>query len=39
MRWTASYPEPKRDVTGPFQMSIEDVFSIKGRGTVGTVVS
>jgi elongation factor Tu len=29
-------PEPKRDVDKPFQMSIEDVFSIKGRGTVGT---
>ncbi|MGB4257233.1 MAG: elongation factor Tu [Phycisphaerae bacterium] len=29
-------PDPKRDVDKPFQMSIEDVFSIKGRGTVGT---
>src|SRR6185295_6827081 len=29
-------PEPKRDIDKPFQMSIEDVFSIKGRGTVGT---
>ena len=29
-------PEPKRDVDQAFQMSIEDVFSIKGRGTVGT---
>jgi len=29
-------PEPKRDVDKPFQMSTEDVFSIKGRGTVGT---
>jgi len=29
-------PEPKRDIDKPFQMPIEDVFSIKGRGTVGT---
>jgi len=29
-------PEPKRDVDLPFLMPIEDVFSIKGRGTVGT---
>jgi elongation factor Tu len=29
-------PEPKRDVDKPFLMPIEDVFSIKGRGTVGT---
>jgi elongation factor Tu len=29
-------PEPQRQVDQPFQMSIEDVFSIKGRGTVGT---
>ena len=29
-------PEPKRDVDKPFLMSIEDVFSIKGRGTVVT---
>jgi len=29
-------PEPERDIDKPFQMSIEDVFSIKGRGTVGT---
>ncbi|HOW72983.1 MAG TPA: elongation factor Tu [Phycisphaerae bacterium] len=29
-------PEPARDIDKPFQMSIEDVFSIKGRGTVGT---
>jgi elongation factor Tu len=29
-------PEPKRDIDKPFQMSVEDVFSIKGRGTVGT---
>jgi len=29
-------PEPKRDKDKPFMMSIEDVFSIKGRGTVVT---
>ncbi|NLX12708.1 MAG: elongation factor Tu [Phycisphaerales bacterium] len=29
-------PEPKRALDMDFQMSIEDVFSIKGRGTVGT---
>jgi len=29
-------PEPKRDVDKPFLMHIEDVFSIKGRGTVAT---
>ncbi len=29
-------PEPTRDIDKPFIMSIEDVFSIKGRGTVGT---
>ncbi len=29
-------PEPKREIEKPFLMSIEDVFSIKGRGTVGT---
>ncbi len=29
-------PEPKRDVEKEFLMPIEDVFSIKGRGTVGT---
>ena len=29
-------PEPARDVDLPFLMPIEDVFSIKGRGTVGT---
>ena len=27
---------PKREIDKPFLMSIEDVFSIKGRGTVGT---
>ena len=29
-------PEPAREIDKPFLMSIEDVFSIKGRGTVGT---
>jgi elongation factor Tu len=29
-------PEPVRDVDKPFMMPIEDVFSIKGRGTVVT---
>ena len=30
------FPEPKRDLDKPFLMPIEDVFSIKGRGTVVT---
>ncbi|MEX2381748.1 MAG: elongation factor Tu [Opitutales bacterium] len=29
-------PEPQREVDKPFLMSIEDVFSITGRGTVAT---
>ncbi len=29
-------PEPVRAIDKPFLMPIEDVFSIKGRGTVGT---
>ncbi len=29
-------PEPKREIDKPFMMPIEDVFSIKGRGTVVT---
>jgi len=29
-------PEPKRETDKPFLMPIEDVFSITGRGTVGT---
>src|SRR5437016_2570814 len=29
-------PTPVRDIDKPFLMSIEDVFSITGRGTVGT---
>jgi elongation factor Tu len=32
----AYVPEPKRDLDKPFLMPIEDVFSIKGRGTVAT---
>jgi elongation factor Tu len=29
-------PEPKRETEKPFMMPVEDVFSIKGRGTVVT---
>ncbi|HZZ79677.1 MAG TPA: EF-Tu/IF-2/RF-3 family GTPase, partial [Gemmataceae bacterium] len=29
-------PEPKREEDKPFLMSVEDVFSIEGRGTVAT---
>ncbi|RMH27930.1 MAG: elongation factor Tu [Planctomycetota bacterium] len=29
-------PEPEREVDKPFLISVEDVFSIKGRGTVAT---
>lgn len=29
-------PDPKRDIDKPFLMPVEDVFSIKGRGTVAT---
>jgi elongation factor Tu len=29
-------PEPQREVDKPFMLAIEDVFSIKGRGTVAT---
>jgi len=29
-------PQPKREVDKPFLMPVEDVFSITGRGTVGT---
>ena len=32
----ASIPEPERDIDKPFLMAVEDVFSIKGRGTVVT---
>ena len=30
------FPDPVRDLDKPFLMPIEDVFSIKGRGTVAT---
>ncbi len=29
-------PTPKREIDKPFLLSVEDVFSITGRGTVGT---
>lgn len=29
-------PQPKRELDKPFAMPVEDVFSIKGRGTVAT---
>ena len=29
-------PEPTREIDKPYLMSVEDVFSIKGRGTVAT---
>ncbi len=29
-------PEPKREIDKPFLMSVEDVFTISGRGTVAT---
>jgi len=29
-------PVPERDIDKPFLLPVEDVFSIKGRGTVGT---
>ncbi len=32
----AFIPQPEREVDKPFLMPVEDVFSIKGRGTVGT---
>ncbi len=32
----AYIPEPARDLDKPFLMPVEDVFSIKGRGTVAT---
>ncbi len=32
----ANIPEPVRDIDQPFLMSVEDVFSITGRGTVAT---
>src|SRR5919201_336256 len=30
------FPKPKREIDKPFQMPVEDVFSISGRGTVVT---
>ncbi len=30
------FPQPEREIDKPFLMAIEDVFSITGRGTVGT---
>ncbi len=37
MKQVDSYiPQPKRDIEKPFLMAVEDVFSITGRGTVGT---
>lgn len=32
----ATIPDPQRDVDKPFLMSVEDVFTITGRGTVAT---
>ncbi|MCK5595037.1 elongation factor Tu [bacterium] len=32
----AYIPLPKRDIEKPFLMAVEDVFTITGRGTVGT---
>ena len=32
----AYIPQPPREVDKPFLMAVEDVFSIKGRGTVAT---
>ena len=31
-----SIPEPTREIDKPFLLAVEDVFSIKGRGTVAT---
>jgi len=37
MKQVDSYiPQPKREIDKPFLMAVEDVFSITGRGTVGT---
>jgi len=37
MEYVDSYiPTPTRDIDKPFLMPVEDVFSITGRGTVGT---
>jgi elongation factor Tu len=32
----SGFPTPERDTDKPFLMPVEDVFSIKGRGTVVT---
>ena len=32
----SSIPDPQRDTDKPFQMPVEDVFTITGRGTVAT---
>jgi elongation factor Tu len=32
----AFIPEPQREIDKPFLLAVEDVFSIKGRGTVAT---
>src|SRR5262249_19154273 len=32
----AEIPEPQREINKPFLMAVEDVFSIKGRGTMAT---
>src|SRR5512142_1136878 len=32
----SAIPDPQREVDKPFLMAVEDVFSIKGRGTVAT---
>jgi elongation factor Tu len=32
----SAIPEPEREIDKPFLMPVEDVFSITGRGTVGT---
>ncbi len=32
----SAIPEPEREIDKPFLVSVEDVFSIKGRGTVAT---
>ena len=32
----SAIPEPEREIDKPFLMPVEDVFSIKGRGTVAT---
>ena len=36
MRWTSYIPTPVRETDKPFLMPVEDVFGIKGRGTVVT---